>query len=86
MSISTSVRPHPVYEAADLLAAYLTGSFYFSSPRGTMLADGVHSRVAPAQGTLAAAAARALDKAALAGVPASTRFRPIRSCAAFWRA
>ncbi|MEU6289042.1 isochorismate synthase [Streptomyces sp. NPDC046988] len=69
MSISTSVRPHPVYEAADLLAAYLTGSFYFSSPRGTMLADGVHSRVAPAQGTLAAAAARALDKAALAGVP-----------------
>ncbi|MFD0052420.1 isochorismate synthase [Streptomyces sp. NPDC127168] len=69
MSISTSVRPHPVYEAADLLAAYLTGSFYFSSPRGTMLADGVHSRVAPAQGTLAAAAARALDKAALTGVP-----------------
>ncbi|MCF2131422.1 isochorismate synthase [Strepomyces sp. STD 3.1] len=69
MSISTSVRPHPVYEAADLLAAYLTGSFYFSSPRGTMLADGVHSRVAPAGGPLAAAAARALDKAALAGVP-----------------
>ncbi|MEU6458102.1 isochorismate synthase [Streptomyces sp. NPDC047065] len=69
MSISTSVRPHPVYEAADLMAAYLTGSFYFSSPRGTMLADGVHSRVAPAGGTLATAAARALDKAALAGVP-----------------
>ncbi len=69
MSISTSARPHPVYEAADLLAAYLTGSFYFSSPRGTTLADGVHSRVAQAGGTLAAAAARTLDAAALAGVP-----------------
>ncbi|MFG3318189.1 isochorismate synthase [Streptomyces sp. NPDC048171] len=69
MSISTSARPHPVYEAADLLAAYLTGSFYFSSPRGTMLADGVHSRVAPAGGPLAETAARAMDAAALAGVP-----------------
>ncbi|MEV5013627.1 isochorismate synthase [Streptomyces sp. NPDC053780] len=68
MSISTSARPHPVYEAADLLAAYLTGSFYFSSPRGTMLADGVHSRVTPAGGPLAETAARTMDAAALAGV------------------
>ncbi|MGW8711250.1 isochorismate synthase [Streptomyces sp. NPDC055752] len=67
--MSTSARPHPVYEAADLLAAYLTGSFYFSSPRGTMLADGVHSRVAPAGGPLAETAARTMDAAALAGVP-----------------
>lgn len=81
MSISTSARPHPVYEAADLLAAYLTGSFYFSSPRGTMLADGVHSRVAPAGGPLAETAARTMDAAALAGVPApvvvgAVGFRP----------
>ncbi len=69
MSISTSVRPHPVYEASDLLAAYLTGSFYFSSARGTMLADGVHSRVGADAGPRAAAADQALRAAAAAGLP-----------------
>ncbi|MEV0012386.1 isochorismate synthase [Streptomyces sp. NPDC047973] len=69
MSVTTPVRPHPVHEAADLLAAYLTGSFYFSSARGTMLADGVYSRVQKTTGPRAAAAARALEEAASAGLP-----------------
>ncbi|MER5298803.1 isochorismate synthase [Streptomyces lasiicapitis] len=69
MSISALVRPRPVHRAADLLAAYLPGSFYFSSTGGTLLADGVHSRVRATGGAQAPAAAEALDAAAAAGVP-----------------
>lgn len=69
MSISALVRPRPVHRAADLLAAYLPGSLYFSSPRGTLLADGVHARVRAGGGAQAFAAAEALDAAATAGVP-----------------
>ncbi|WP_431040563.1 isochorismate synthase [Streptomyces sp. P1-3] len=68
MSIPALVRPRPVYRAADLLAAYLPGSFYFSSPGGTLLADGVHARVRPEGGEQALAAAKALRAAAAAGV------------------
>ncbi|MFD7548818.1 isochorismate synthase [Streptomyces sp. NPDC059578] len=68
MSISALVRPSPVYRAADLLAAYLPGSLFFSSSRGTLLADGVHARVRAEDGRHARAAAEALDAAAAAGV------------------
>ncbi|WKX69478.1 isochorismate synthase [Streptomyces sp. XD-27] len=68
MSIPALVRPRPVYRAADLLAAYLPGSFYFSSAGGTLLADGVHARVRPEGGEHALAAAEALRAAAAAGV------------------
>jgi len=58
-------RPRPAHRAADLLAAYLPGSFYFSSPRGSLLADGVHSFVrAAGRRSHARAAAEALDAAA----------------------
>ncbi|MFI6638586.1 isochorismate synthase [Streptomyces sp. NPDC050504] len=67
--MSALVRPSPVHRAADLLAAYLPGSFYFSSPRGALLADGVHTRVAAGSGTYAKAAADALEAAAAAGLP-----------------
>ncbi|MEV0675457.1 isochorismate synthase [Actinosynnema sp. NPDC050436] len=69
MSSLTLVRPRPVHRAADLLAAYLPGSFYFSSARGVLLADGVHSAVpASGHGDRTRAVAGALDAAALAGV------------------
>ncbi|WP_320773799.1 isochorismate synthase [Streptomyces sp. CRN 30] len=81
MSVSALVRPLPEHLSADLLAAYLTGSFYFSSGRGTLLADGVHARVRPGHGTRAAAAAEALDAAVAAGlsdpvVVGAVGFRP----------
>ncbi|MFE0677931.1 isochorismate synthase [Streptomyces sp. NPDC058867] len=66
--MSALVRPSPVPLAADLLAAYLTGSFYFSSAHGTLLADGVHTKVRPHGGTWASAAAAALRSAAAAGL------------------
>ncbi len=69
MSIPALARPRPVHRASDLLAAYLPGSFYFSSPRGTLLADGVHTRVRAGGASYARAAAGALDAAAAAGVP-----------------
>ncbi|MFP3987387.1 isochorismate synthase [Streptomyces sp. E11-3] len=69
MSIPALVRPRPVHRAADLLAAYLPGSFYFSSTRGALLADGVHAWVRPGSGARALAAAEALDAAAAAGLP-----------------
>ncbi|MFD2473151.1 isochorismate synthase [Amycolatopsis silviterrae] len=50
------------------MAAYLPGSFYYSSARGVLLADGVHSHVRGASGNRAAAAAEALEAAVLAGV------------------
>nr|WP_221219850.1 isochorismate synthase [Prauserella isguenensis] len=62
-------RPRPQYDAADLLTAYLPGSFYYSSPRGTLLADGVHAAVPAAAGTSrAGAATRALADARAAGL------------------
>ncbi|WP_156725515.1 isochorismate synthase [Streptomyces apocyni] len=81
MSLSALVRPRPVHRAADLLAAYLPGSFYFSSTRGALLADGVHARVRPGSGARASAAAAALDQAAAAGlaepvVVGAVGFRP----------
>jgi isochorismate synthase len=81
VSIPPLVRPRPVHRAADLLAAYLPGSFYFSSVHGALLADGVHSRVRPVRGSRAVAAAEALDAAAAAGVrepvvAGAVRFRP----------
>ncbi|NGO67703.1 isochorismate synthase [Streptomyces boncukensis] len=69
MSISALERPRPVHRAADLLAAYLPGSFYFSSARGALLADGEHARVRAGNGAHALAAADALDAAAAAGIP-----------------
>ncbi|GGS89096.1 isochorismate synthase [Streptomyces griseoviridis] len=69
MSLSAVVRPRPVHLSADLLAAYLTGSFYFSSARGTLLADGVRAHVRATGGTHAPAAAEALEAAATAGLP-----------------
>ncbi|MEU3532210.1 isochorismate synthase [Streptomyces murinus] len=69
MSLSTLTRPSPVHRPSDLLAAYLTGSFYFSSARGTLLADGVHTRVRAEGGDRARAAAEALEAAAAAGLP-----------------
>jgi NAD(P)-dependent dehydrogenase (short-subunit alcohol dehydrogenase family) len=39
------VRPRPEHRAADLLTAYLPGSFFYSSARGSLLADGVHAPV-----------------------------------------
>ncbi|GAA2660169.1 MULTISPECIES: isochorismate synthase [Actinosynnema] len=62
------VRPRPAHRAADLLAAYLPGSFYFSSARGALLADGVHANVDAPKGERAHAAARALREAAELGV------------------
>ncbi|WP_415949189.1 isochorismate synthase [Streptomyces sp. KLOTTS4A1] len=69
MSIPALVRPSPVHRASDLLAAYLPGSFYFSSPRGTLLADGIHARIRADGASHAGAAAEALRAAAEAGVP-----------------
>ncbi|MGW4398605.1 isochorismate synthase [Amycolatopsis nivea] len=68
MSSPAPARPRPVHRAADLLAAYLPGSFYYSSARGVLLADGVHSHVRGTPGNRAAAAAEALEAAVLAGV------------------
>jgi len=52
-----------VHRAADLLAAYLPGSFYYSSARGSLLADGVHATVGDRHGSRALDAAEALDAA-----------------------
>ena len=68
MSSPAPARPRPVHQAADLLAAYLPGSFYYSSARGSLLADGVYSPVHAAPGTRARAAAEILDAALVAGV------------------
>ncbi|MFJ7212926.1 isochorismate synthase [Amycolatopsis sp. NPDC098790] len=68
MSSPAPVRPRPVHRAADLLAAYLPGSFYYSSARGSLLADGVHARVHAATGSRAAAATEALEAARDAGI------------------
>ncbi|WP_037367576.1 isochorismate synthase [Amycolatopsis orientalis] len=68
MSSPAPARPRPVHRAADLLAAYLPGSFYYSSARGVLLADGVHAHVRGTPGNRAAAAAEALEAAVLAGV------------------
>ncbi|OLT14327.1 isochorismate synthase [Pseudonocardia sp. CNS-139] len=69
MSTPALVRPRPQHLAADLLTAYLPGSFYYSSPRGALLADGAHALVAAVGRAHAEAAADALDDAAAAGVP-----------------
>jgi isochorismate synthase len=58
----------PRHRASDLLAAYLPGSFFHSSTRGTLLADGVHASVPPVAGPRADAVAEALDAARVAGV------------------
>ncbi|MFC5060232.1 isochorismate synthase [Saccharothrix xinjiangensis] len=68
MSTPAVVRPRPVHRAADLLAAYLPGSFFYSSTTGSLLADGVHATVKAGHGTRAAAVAEALDSAAVVGV------------------
>ncbi|MDN5915566.1 MAG: isochorismate synthase [Pseudonocardia sp.] len=69
MSTSALIRPEPRHRAADLVTAYLPGSFYYSSPRGTLLADGVHATVhrRPDE-SHAEAAAAAMARAADAGV------------------
>jgi isochorismate synthase len=81
VSSSAPARPRPVHRAADLLAAYLPGSFYFSSARGSLLGDGVHARVRAEAGARAAAAADALEAASAAGledpvVAGAIGFRP----------
>ncbi|QFU90383.1 isochorismate synthase [Amycolatopsis sp. YIM 10] len=68
MSSPALARPRPAHRAADLLAAYLPGSFYFSSGRGALLADGVHTSVRAPHGQRARAAAEALVAAEVAGV------------------
>jgi isochorismate synthase len=57
---ATAARPLPHYRPDDLLAAYLPGSFYWSSGRGGLLADGVRQQVDGPPGARAAAAAAAL--------------------------
>lgn len=82
MSSPVLARPRPHYDAADLLTAYLPGSFYYSSRQGTLLADGVHSTVTAAAGERRGeAAARALADARAAGmadpiVAGAIGFRP----------
>ncbi|MFR9806882.1 isochorismate synthase [Pseudonocardia sp. RS010] len=72
-ALERPARPVPRHRATDLLAAYLPGSFFYSSTRGALLADGVHAPV-PADrgrggaGPRAGAAADALDAARTAGV------------------
>jgi len=64
-------RPAPRHRASDLLAAYLPGSFFYSSTGGALLADGVHAGVpdvAGPTGARATAVAEALDAARAAGV------------------
>jgi isochorismate synthase len=61
-------RPAPRHRASDLLAAYLPGSFFYSSTRGALLADGVHATVPTGAGPCATAAAEALDAARATGV------------------
>lgn len=68
MSAPAIDRPRPVHRAADLLAAYLPGSFYYSSARTALLADGVHRRVQAAAGDRAEAAFDAMAAASAAGV------------------
>ncbi|GAA3524822.1 hypothetical protein GCM10022222_04320 [Amycolatopsis ultiminotia] len=75
------VRSRTVHGAADLLAAYLPGSFYYSSARGCLLADGVRTRVRADAANRAEAVAEALDEALLAGagnpvVVGAIGFRP----------
>lgn len=82
MSSPVLARPQPQYDAADLLTAYLPGSFYYSSRRGTLLADGVHAVVPGESGeSCAGAADRALAEARAAGmadpiVAGAIGFRP----------
>ncbi|GAA2882620.1 isochorismate synthase DhbC [Pseudonocardia halophobica] len=61
-------RPAPRHRASDLLAAYLPGSFFYSSTRGALLADGVHATVPTGSGPRATAVAEALEAARAAGV------------------
>ncbi|PPK63705.1 isochorismate synthase [Actinokineospora auranticolor] len=68
MSPAVLVRPRPVHRAADLLSAYLPGSFYYSSAHGSILADGVHATVETRDGDRARAVSAALAAAARAGV------------------
>jgi isochorismate synthase len=68
LSTSALVRPRPQHRAEDLLSAYLPGSFFYSSVRGVLLADGVHATVAGGPGPRADAATRALHAAADAGL------------------
>jgi isochorismate synthase len=68
VSTPALVRPRPEHRAADLLAAYLPGSFFYSSARGSLLADGVHALVDVGTGARAEAAADALADAVAAGV------------------
>ncbi|SER21611.1 isochorismate synthase [Actinokineospora terrae] len=67
MSPAVLVRPRPVHRGADLLAAYLPGSFYYTSAHGSLLADGVHACVEADGGDRARAAAAALAAAVRAG-------------------
>ncbi|ANY07171.1 isochorismate synthase [Pseudonocardia sp. HH130630-07] len=69
MSSPATARPRPEHDPGDLLAAYLPGSFFHRSPRGTLLADGVHTVVAEAPVPPADAAADALRTALAAGHP-----------------
>ncbi|WP_197319896.1 isochorismate synthase [Saccharomonospora sp. NB11] len=68
MSSSVLTRPVPRYRADELLAAYLPGSFYYSSPSGTVLADGVCAEVRTEPGRRAEGVAAALTTAVDDGV------------------
>lgn len=57
-------RPRPVHSADELLSAYLPGSFYFSSARGSLLADGIRTVVQGEHGHRARAALDTLDGSA----------------------
>lgn len=69
MSSPAPARPRPEHDAGDLLAAYLPGSFFHRSPRGTLLADGVHTVVADGPAGPGDAAAGTLAAVAEAGHP-----------------
>ncbi|MBN9737154.1 MULTISPECIES: isochorismate synthase [unclassified Pseudonocardia] len=69
MSSPAPARPLPEHDSGDLLAAYLPGSFFHRSPRGTLLADGVHTVVPESPGSPGDAVAGTLAAVADAGHP-----------------
>lgn len=67
MTTTATARPRPHYHPTDLLSAYLPASFFWSSARGSLLADGVRAVVDGRPGARAEAVADVLD--GMAGGP-----------------
>jgi len=66
---SAPSRPRPEHSPVDLLGAYLPGSFFYCSPTGVLLADGVHTMLTERGAGRSASVAHALAEAAAAGHP-----------------